>query len=214
MNQNTQREGMEIIMPRESEIDRQLLPGSVLRDINLVESVAELRKQMEDSNSAVIRTKKRIMIVSAILAIGVLFFAFKTDPIKSDDAREYIKSSKSKAKSAISNRAKLAKYLKLIGTALAVLSLVKGASNKENKIKVVPSSKDFSHEDKVYSIFMKVSEANNNSPFMRLVVKAILDVLIASKMIEPYEIRNKQMDLKSGKNSDLDANIINSIIYY
>lgn len=205
---------MEVILPRNEEIDRQLLPGSVMRDINLVESVAELRKQMEESNSAIIRTRRRIMIVSAVLAVGALFFAFKADPVKSGDVKDYFKSSSDKVKSGMSNRGKLAKYLKLMGTALAVLSLIKATSNSENKIKVVPSTKDFSANDKLYSALHKINDIHSKSPFMQLVVKAILDVLIASKMIEPYEVRQKQKELRSDQRADLDANIMKAIIQY
>lgn len=203
---------MEVILPRESEIDRQLLPGSVMRDINLVESVAELRKQMEESNSAIVRTRRRIMIVSAILAIGALFFAFKSEPVRTSDVKDYLRSTSDKARTGLSNRAKLAKYLKLMGTALAVLSLIKATS--QNKINVVPSTKDFSEQDKEYSVIHKINDIHSNSPFMQLVVKAILDVLIASKMIEPYEVKQKQRELRNTQSADLDANIMKAIIQY
>lgn len=182
---------MEVINPREEEINRQLLPGSSSRDVNLVNSVAELRKQMEDSNSAIIRSRRRIMLASSILALGTLFFAFKSD-----------------------GGTKLAKYLKLIGSAFALLSVVKGTSSQEGRIKLVPSSKDFSHSDRVYSLLRKVQDIHENSLFAKAVVRFILDFMIAYKLIEPYELKSKQAELRNNRNSDIEPHIIKAIIQY
>lgn len=181
---------MEVVLPREVEIDRQLLPGSVQREINLVDSVAELRAQMEASNSAAAKAKNRVMIVTAILAIGTLFYAFKTE-----------------------NKSNFAKYLKYIGSALAVMSLIKGASSRENKLKIVPHSSEFSAKDRAYSYFKSVKSAPEGSPFMKLVVKSILDLMIATKLVEPYEVKTKQKELLSNP-TNMNEGIKNAIITY
>lgn len=185
---------MEVILPREVDIDRQLLPGSIQRDINLVESVAELRAQMEASNSAAIRVKRKIMVVSAILAVGTLFYSFKSE-------------------TSTEKKANFAKYLKYIGSALAVLSLVKAASSKENKLKVVPHSSEFSAKDKAYSYFKSVNETSESTPFMKLVIKSILDLMVATKLVKPYDISNKQKELMTNS-GDMNKSIKNAIITY
>lgn len=166
---------MQEIQSREYERKLQLLPGSAEREAALVDSVEELKAQMdqanEDNSNKAKSTRNKFLVVSTIVIVGGLFLS----------------------------GVKLSTLLKSLGTVLAIGALVKGANNSDHLIKELPRSDEFSAMDRAYTWLGRLNRRYNKSEFLQLIVKATLDTMVATKLIKPQEIRDKQNILKSNR---------------
>lgn len=182
---------MQEIHSREYERKLQLLPGSEEREAALVDSIEELKLQMEEANrkSKVIYTRNKIILISTVVLTSMIFLSSLKRP----------------------------KLLATIGSLLSISALIKGA-NSRSLVKEVPDAENnFSATDRAYSFIHKVNGFYNKSEFLRLVVKVTLDIMIATKLIKLSEIKVKQDLLKTNKlklEKNINEDIKGAILEY
>lgn len=177
---------MQEIQSREYERKLQLLPGSEAREAALVNSVEELKAQMELANkrSRLVYNRNIMIIITTVIIVGSIFLS----------------------------TLKVSKLLKYLGAALSISALIESA-NSNNLVNEVPSVDNFSAMDRAYSFLTKVNDYYNTSDFLKLVVKVTLDTMIALELIKPVEMKVKQSLLKNNK-SKVRADIKEAILDY
>lgn len=173
------------VQPSGYEDNLQLIPGSELRDAALVESIDELKAQMDLANNKIVKRRKMLLVATSVVAIAGIFLY----------------------------GGKLAKGLKYIGILLGVVGMIKGATNAKNSIQQMPHSKDFSARDRAYSFMGDLFAMNDKQKLIGLITNVTLGLLLASKLIKPSDILEKKVLIRSNR-SNLSADIKTAILNY
>lgn len=171
------------VQPSGYEEDLQLLPGSKLRDAALVDSIDELKAQMEADNNRISKSRNKITVVVTLIAVVGLFLV----------------------------GGKYRTAIRWIGSALGLLALVNGANNAQTRMKVMPTSDQFSAKDRAYNFID--SMFSNKPSLVQSTTNVVIRSLIATKLIKPSELRVKQNLLKTNKGK-VSSEVRNAVINY
>lgn len=192
-----ERDGIEIIEPSKYMREIQLLPGTEERKLKLVDSLNELKAQMDKANREASAKQRRLN--NLIIAGSLVALVFMIYP----NSRSNNKDEKSKA----------VKIFKFFGWALSIGAFIKGFNGRANSITVIePKPKDENYSfDSHYSSFDKKSATDK---LRLLLVKAFIDVLLKFEFISRLELKAKLTNLKYKNTSEANKKLINAMIDY
>jgi hypothetical protein len=192
--------GIEQIQPNSYNKQINLLPGSDERKAKLVDSLDELKSQMDKDNRKAdqkTRTINKYIIVTSIgVATTLLLTGNNTD--KKDKKGNSIK-----------------RVLRTAGTILSIGGMIKGISSMGNSyVDVIEKNSNIKTDlDKNYSYSNKVSN-EDRSKLVELAVTSVMDLILKLKLMSTSDMKNKTRSLKYKSAKGITKKVIEEILSY
>lgn len=182
---------MEVIQSGKYQREVQLLPGSKEHRQIQVNSLEDLKRELNDANS---KANRRTRIVNRSIVAGAVLFILGL----------VLNNSKLKA-------TKMRKALRIIGYSLSILAFIKGVTGSSGdsiKLEVIEPN-GISNLDKNYS-----ENLSDQDKLRVLAVRATLDVLKEYEILDGRSIRNRSKALRFRAPKNSNKLIINEIANY
>ena len=202
---------MEVIEPGSVQRTERLLPGSAERRRLEVNSLQQLKDQLDQANSKSNRRKRAInnaIIVASIASIlGLIVFGQEKETVLDNVNSGKIPGSSS----AKPNSWTLRKTLRYIAMALSIGGLVRGIA-KSDKLDVIEP--DGTRQIPKYSEREPVREQTEEDKFRVMTVRATLDTLIASGVVSKESIKNRAKAHSFRRPDTVSKAVLKEIVKY
>lgn len=202
---------MEVIEPGSVQRTERLLPGSAERRQLEVNSLQQLKDQLDQANSKSNRRKRAInnaIIVASIASIlGLVIFGQEKETVLDNVNSGKIPGSSS----AKPNSWTLRKTLRYIAMALSIGGLVRGIA-KSDKLDVIEP--DGTRQIPKYSEREPVREQTEEDKFRVMTVRATLDTLIASGVVSKESIKNRAKAHSFRRPDTVSKAVLKEIVKY
>lgn len=206
---------MEVIEPGSVQRTERLLPGSAERRQLEVNSLQQLKDQLDHVNSKSNRRKRAInnaIIVASIASIlGLVIFGQEKETVLENVKSGKIPGVNPGSSSAKPNSWTLKKTLRYIAMALSIGGLIRGIA-KSDKLDVIEP--DGTRQIPKYSEREPVREQTEEDKFRVMTVRATLDTLIASGVVSKESVKNRAKAHSFRKPDTVSKAVLKEIVKY
>lgn len=190
---------LKVIEPGKVQKRERLLPGSKERESIKVESLEELKKELEVENKKANKKRKFFIktVVLSTMASLIYSLIFKPSELESDKKNIY---------------SSIKKILKYLGWGITAFSLIRGfKDSKASKIEIINPG-EVKKPD--FNIKKEGEKEDTFKDIRSLTVKATLDTLLESNLITEKQLKNRAKAYSFRRPKNVDKRVLKDILKY